>query len=311
MTTKTLANLEQLRLNILRVDDPQMRHDGPIEEQAGLVPGPAGRRQHSAGSESRGGLVALVGVGLDVVVRGNDHTMVGLEGVGAGNLVVWASGSGKLLDMRSHALLVMGLGKLLILDKLGLKGLFPLSLGIELGLCDSGLRVCQGGSNGLLVDDMIVRLREVDVGGGVGGIVRFDMGQNGLLDLEVGFADAGRRLVAFLERGGAAEENGEDGVPGQESVRRRGLEMPDLETDHKGRGHLPGYNIENPSYHTRPTAWALPWCDSGAGRVTEGGLDRAIEAIDTGHGIRGAEAVDGLLGVAVDSVDAIDTVDTV
>lgn len=221
MATKTLANLEQLRLDILSVDDPQMGHDGSIEEETSLVPGPAGRGHHGAGGECRDGLVGLVEVGLDGVVRGHDSAMVGLQSVGARNLVVWGGGSGKLLDMGTHALFVMGLCKLLVLDKLGLKGLFPLRLGVAVGLLDSGLHVCQGGSNGLLVDDMVVGSREVDVGSGVGGIVRFDVRRNGLLDLEVGLANARRRLVAFLERGGAAEEDGEDGVPGDESVKKK------------------------------------------------------------------------------------------
>lgn len=66
---------------------------------------------------------------------------------------------------------------------------------------------------------------------------------------------------------------------------------------------LPSYNIERPSYHTRPTAWALSWCDSGAGRVAEGGLDGAVDAIDA------VNTVDTLLGVAIDAAEAIESRD--
>jgi len=66
------------------------------------------------------------------------------------------------------------------------------------------------------VQSVVVRLDELNIGSCVGVVIWFDVGDNGLLGLEVRFADARRVLVAAFQCRGAAEEECEDGVPGQQ-----------------------------------------------------------------------------------------------
>ena len=87
------------------------------------------------------------------------------------------------------------------------------------------------------------------------------------------------------------------------------LDMLTLLRDHR-RWFLPSYNIQGPSYHTRSTARTLSWCDSGAGRVAEGWLDGAVDAIDSLRGVGGVVTVGCLFGIAVDAVNTVEAIES-
>lgn len=47
-------------------------------------------------------------------------------------------------------------------------------------------------------------------------VIRFDMGRDSVLELEVRFADPGRGIGAFFECGWTSKENAQDRVPGEQ-----------------------------------------------------------------------------------------------
>lgn len=49
-------------------------------------------------------------------------------------------------------------------------------------------------------------------------VIRFDMGGDSVLELEVRFADPGRGIGAFFQCRWTSEENAQDRVPGKQAV---------------------------------------------------------------------------------------------
>lgn len=121
--------------------------------------------------------------------------------------------------MRSEGLIVFYLGESLVLGQLWLQVLFPFLLAERLGLCDTRGSVLggisPGGRQDSLVDCLVVRPRELNIRSSVGIVVRLDMRRDGVLELKIWFADPGRGISTFFERGRASEENAQDGVPGK------------------------------------------------------------------------------------------------
>jgi hypothetical protein len=74
------------------------------------------------------------------------------------------------------------------------------------------------GDNGAVNGD-IIWAGDFDVGGGVCVVVWLDVRGNGVAEVEVGPADAGRGVVAGVERGRATEDDGDDRVPRQQAGR--------------------------------------------------------------------------------------------
>lgn len=145
--------------------------------------------------------------------------MVSLESVRPSHVVVWRDGRRQLVDMRSEGLVIFGLSESLVLGQLWLQILFPFLLTERLGLGDARGSVFGGISPGRrqdpLVDGLVVRSRELDVRSSICVVIRLDMGRDSMLKLEVRFADPGRCIGAFFERGWASEENAQDRIPGK------------------------------------------------------------------------------------------------
>lgn len=219
ITPEPLADFQQLRLDVLRVQGAQLGPDSPIQEDQGLVPSPDGGGNRRLSCECGGGGVALLRVGLCKDVAWQNVVVVRLESVRPGHVVVWRDGRRQLVDVRSEGLIVFGLGESLVLGQLWLQILFPFLLTERLGLGDARGSVLGGISPGRrqdsLVDRLVVRSRELDVRSSVCVVIRLDMGRYSVLKLEVGFADPGRGIGAFFECGWTSEENAQDRVPGE------------------------------------------------------------------------------------------------
>lgn len=223
ITPKPLADFQQLRLDVLCVQGAHLGPDSPIQEDKGLVPSPDGGGNRRLSCECGGGGVALLRVGLYKHVAWQNVVVVCLKSIRPGHLVVWRDGRRQLVDMRSESLIVFGLGESLVLDQLWLQILFPFLLTERLGLGDARGSVLGGISPGrrqdFLVDRLIVRFRELDVWSSVCVIIRFDMGRDSVLKLEIRLADPGRGIGAFFECGWTSEENAQDRVPGEQPAR--------------------------------------------------------------------------------------------
>jgi len=68
MAAQALTDFDKLRLNILDVDDFELRPDGRIQEIVCLVPRPQGRRDGLARGKLRCGDVSLMCIWLDEMV---------------------------------------------------------------------------------------------------------------------------------------------------------------------------------------------------------------------------------------------------
>lgn len=211
IATKTLSDPSQLGLDVLNVQHADLGPNGGVEEEIGLIPCPVGSGDGGLGGELGRYFITLGSVRLDELVGGKENVVVGLQGVGARNVVVRPYGSGRLGDMRSDGLVVLILGLLLVDSQLGLDVLVPLGLSVGLGLQDAGSTmlgdVGLGRDEGALVCDVVVGSRLLDIGSGVGLVVGLEVGRYGVFQLEVRLANLGGGLVAGVESRGAAEED--------------------------------------------------------------------------------------------------------
>ena len=146
--------------------------------------------------------------------------MVCLQAVGTGNVVVGPKGGRDAVNMWREVCVVLRLGEVLVLLDLRLHALLPLCLAEGLHLPHARaavlLRISPARRDDLLVDGVVVWARQVDVWRGIRVVVGLDMGGDGAFELEVGLADARGGVVAGVERGRTSEEDGEDGIPGQQ-----------------------------------------------------------------------------------------------
>lgn len=119
--------------------------------------------------------------------------------------------------MRSKGLVVLHLGESLVLGQFWLQVLFPFVLAERLGLCDARGSmlggICPGGCQDFLVDCFVIGSCELNIRSSVRMVVRLDMGRDGMLELEIRFADPGRGVSAFFECSWTPEEDAQDGVP--------------------------------------------------------------------------------------------------
>ena len=134
--------------------------------------------------------------------------MVRLQCAGPGDVDVGAEGSRHTVDMGSQVLVVLQLGEVLSFCDLGLDALLPLGVGKGLGAlyarCAMLLCVPPARGDDSLIDGVVVWANQVDIGGGVGGIVWFEMGRDGMSYLVVGLADLRGCLVASVGGRGAS-----------------------------------------------------------------------------------------------------------
>lgn len=219
VTPEPLADFQKLRLDVLRVEGAHLGPDSPIKEDKGLVPGPNGGGNRSLSCKRGGGGVALLRVGLYKHVTWQEVVVVRLKGIRPGHVVVWRDGRRQLVYMRREGLVVFDLGESLVLGQLWLQILFPFLLTERLGLGDAWGSVfgsiSPGRRKNFLVNRLVVRSRELDVRSSICVIIRFDMGRDSMLKLEVRFADPGRGIGAFFKCGWTSEENAQDRVPGE------------------------------------------------------------------------------------------------
>ena len=217
MATQPLADLDQLGLNILDIDDSDLRPNSTIQEDVCLVPGPESRGYSSRCSKRRGFQVSVLYIRLDILIRWQQEVVVCLERVCPCDFIVGTDGGRDLVDVRADALVIPLLGQLLTLNDLRLDCLFPLRLAECLRLLDPRstilLRVLPTWGDDLLVYSLIVRLYKLNIWCRIRFVVGFEMGCNGSLELEVGLAYRGRCGIAFFDCGRTAEEDTDDRVP--------------------------------------------------------------------------------------------------
>lgn len=241
VSPKSLADLLQLRFHVLDIEKAELGQNGAIEEEVRLVPSPSEGRNRSFSSECGRGLVPFVCVWLDEDIARQKQIVVCLSRVGLGKVIIRRDGGRNPVNMRSKSLVVFRLGKNLVLAQGRLDVLCPSLLAKSLGLCDARCSVLgcirPGGCQNLLVDRLIVWPSKLYIGSCVGIIVRLEMRRNGVFELEVWLADPRRIIAAFVEGGRTPEEDGQDGVPGEQAVVDVELVLP-----HEGNKEEEGKN---------------------------------------------------------------------
>ena len=181
--------------------------------------------------------------------------MVGLEGVGPRDVVVWSDGCGHVLHMRCNIVIVFFLGQTLELNQLRLDRLLPLRMAKCLRLRDSRSAILDGvvsrGCQHGAVRRLVVGFDELDIGCRVCIVVRFKVWRNGMLDLEVRLTDPRRGFVAEIEGRWAPEKDTDDGIPAEESVE------VSLERNTGERDGVPGGDVEGTGQKSRPPPYSF------------------------------------------------------
>ena len=108
--TQPLSDLDELWLDILDVDNSKLRPYCAVQEHIRLVPRPRGGGNSRFESEGGRDDVALQRIRLNELVARQQQLVVGLQGIGPGDVVVWPDGGRQLVDVRAELLIVLGLG---------------------------------------------------------------------------------------------------------------------------------------------------------------------------------------------------------
>lgn len=150
--------------------------------------------------------------------------MICLQGIRPRDIVVRCNSGGDLVDVRRQGLVIFGLCQSLVLDQLGLDIFLPLCLAESLGLYNTRTAVLVGvrpsRRQDFLVSCLVVWPSKLHVRRSICVVVRLEVRRDGLLELEVGLADARRALGALFEGCGTTEEEGYDRIPGKQPDNR-------------------------------------------------------------------------------------------
>lgn len=131
---QSLTNLNQLRLDVLNIENPELRPNNPVEYEVRLVPDPDSRWNGCVRGKGRGGVVSFQCKWLKVVIRRKQELVICLKSVRPRNIIIWTNCSLERIDARSQSLVVLRLGKGPIFRELGLYGFLPLRLSVGLSL---------------------------------------------------------------------------------------------------------------------------------------------------------------------------------
>lgn len=226
VTADPLAYLHQLRLDILLVQRSELRPDGIVEEDKGVVPSPSHGRNR--GPRGKGGCcsITLLDIRLHKYIAWQKDLVISLQNIRPSDIVVWRDGRRDFLHVGSQGLVIFCLCQNLVLSQFRLEIFLPLCLAILLCLRDTWAAILGGisptGGQHFLVNCLVIWPSELDVWSSVGVVVGLEMRRNSVFYLEVRLADARRFICTLVERRGAAEEDGDNRIPGEEPAGKSG-----------------------------------------------------------------------------------------
>lgn len=193
VTSQALANTNKLWLNVLNIHSTNVRPNVAIKERVGLVPGPVSSRKRSGSGEVGSGTIAFGSVGLNKLITRLQIFVVYLQAIGASDLVVGTKLLAGLVHVRANRLVIMRTRKSLVLGKLRLSVLLPLSHSVRSRLFGPRSSILDSIRTSrlpdLAINGVVVGAGDLDVWRCVIIVVGLDMRLHTVLELEVWLAD--------------------------------------------------------------------------------------------------------------------------